>query len=409
MKRLVDQNENPDFWGIGIPVKCQPGVWQKFSIEQREIQPGKVLRTFRHGNEILHQDLSDIENTMAGEDVNVHLSYDTAYFSTAGDLAEVRNFYLQELEPCLDPCDGYEDCTTFVNSCEAHVGLNINKHLFGNFTASMNMKISFEYQCEPDAEDRHIVFFTELNSAGNPSGSFNERYHALYIGFSNKDYTRHFFHVSANDNTDRFSSPNYEICESKEWVRVDIETKEKDQTNVLMTSRENSIWIRQLGYSKSHIKKERPLLLYLGRPDIDYSSVFPYYKVRNIKHQAFPDMGSCPDPCYRLENCVTYVDSCEITPTSGTKTGVMYLPTLTFKLNIDIKCPTEMVLNQPAGKANNLVSVARFSAFNAFYLEIRRESGVNGTQQLYFNRDNKNEWLPSDYNLVSFQPDICNG
>ncbi|CAG5104817.1 Oidioi.mRNA.OKI2018_I69.chr1.g1570.t1.cds [Oikopleura dioica] len=106
---IVDQSFDPAYFGLQKSIKGQAGAWHYFSIHQREIQPGKLLRTFKHNDIIYHEDLSYTPDALYDRTIYAHLFYDR---TTSGELAGIRNFYLETIDSCVELCDNLTRCTT---------------------------------------------------------------------------------------------------------------------------------------------------------------------------------------------------------------------------------------------------------------------------------------------------------
>jgi len=212
--RNNDQADHSNYWGEWSRVGCEHKTWQRFRLYQRQIKPGKYIRTLSHGEVIISQQLFDEQDQL---DMALEVKVGGNY--PAGEFAEVRNFYFQRLATCSDPCDGKVDCTTFINGC-GFSSANTNYHA-GHFLVSKKMKISYELKCDRSlTTERYIMQLIER-------GGFH-----LY---DVKYYQSHKYLTIYHDITDDSGglAINHLNCADGEWEKMVMEIRAKEDEFVV--------------------------------------------------------------------------------------------------------------------------------------------------------------------------------
>ena len=295
--------DHSDFWGPSSQIGCEHKTWQRFRLHQQNIKPGKYIRTLSHGDIIISQVLFDEQDPpdLSGVKVQLGGTY------SAGELAEVRNFYFHKLETCSDPCDGKQDCTTFINGC----GLLSadSDYLAGQFLISKNMKISYELKCDHSLMVNHPSrYILKLMESG---GTY--LYDLKYYDH-NKALTI-YYDIPGSDG----QAIHHLNCAHGAWERMVFEMrfkKDEQGDRVAVTFTKNGILKGHRMFSDGHIRENEIFLIILKQTWTDQPS---FATIRNFIHEYLPDRDTnlgntdCTNSCQNQSHCIV-IENCTFSP-----------------------------------------------------------------------------------------------
>jgi hypothetical protein len=91
-----------------------------------------------------------------GVSMNVYVSNSQSHanFRSAGSFAEVRNFFIEGLI-CEDPCEGKNQCKSFLDSCQQQ---SRSSKQLGDFSIPTNYILSFDVNIASDAADSSVAW-----------------------------------------------------------------------------------------------------------------------------------------------------------------------------------------------------------------------------------------------------------
>jgi len=241
-------------------------------------------------------DLSGVEVLLGGE-------------YPAGEFAEVRNFYFHKLETCSDPCDGKQDCTTFINGC----GLLSadSDYQAGQFQMSKNMKISYELKCDRSLMVNHPsrYIFQLIESGGT------YLYDLKYYGHNNFPSLTIYYDIPGSD---EHGIHNLN-CADGRWEKMVFEMRLKKNEHgdeVAVSFIKNEILIRHNMYADFDIRENKTIDFILMQTWANKPS---FATIRNFIHEYLPDRNTnlgntdCTNSCPNQGHCIV-IENCTFSP-----------------------------------------------------------------------------------------------
>ncbi|CAG5102667.1 Oidioi.mRNA.OKI2018_I69.chr1.g412.t1.cds [Oikopleura dioica] len=202
-------------------VECNDQEWNTYAVEVKRVEgTSSTLKYVMSidGATVLEGSYDSIGSMTTGE-LQAFVSDD---FYLAASEYQVRSFFYQT---CSDPCDGLENCTSFVNSCAVSPVQNTQ---VGTAAAALSYKVSADIFCdhsiEPDGNWKTILHVT----GGNDYGSPGDRTFAFFQRPSDQK-----IHFVVNDPDyvhpvvgDKYHQRDYEVvCNDQEWNTYAVEVQ----------------------------------------------------------------------------------------------------------------------------------------------------------------------------------------
>jgi hypothetical protein len=151
----MNQHEATSCWHESH-LSCSDNVWTRFELEQEEILPGSVRQIVRQDGIEIYRTTYKRTFVVDAVSMNVYVSnmedFQPTYGVThgsAGSRAEVRNFFIEGLI-CEDPCQGKNQCESFLDSCQQQ---SQNSKQLGSFSIPTDYILSFDVNLASDASD----------------------------------------------------------------------------------------------------------------------------------------------------------------------------------------------------------------------------------------------------------------
>ncbi|CAG5104781.1 Oidioi.mRNA.OKI2018_I69.chr1.g1535.t1.cds [Oikopleura dioica] len=347
-------NEQQLYFALGVPeggfaqyktFDCVDQEWNTYVLEQRQdsSNPNIVVLTFSiDGNEIASYSYAT-SAVLSGTNVDVFSSRKTALVDVAWNFA-VRNFYHQYFAldvpaPCTatDPCQDEDDCQTFINSCEAFPAAS---NQLGSINTSVNFRTSIDIQCSHSMENgrwRNIFHI----SAGNEAGSPGDRFFAAWKRPNNQQL---YFALGVPEGG--FAQYQTLDCVDGEWNTYALEQRQNEvnPNMVELVFTKDDVEIASYNYESAAVLSDTNVDVFLSRKSRN-DDVAWKYPVRNFFHKSFDLVSPAPctssDPCDGVDDCQTFIDSCESFPSAGNQLGSINT-SVNFRTSIDIQCSHSM-------------------------------------------------------------------
>ncbi|CAG5104800.1 Oidioi.mRNA.OKI2018_I69.chr1.g1554.t1.cds [Oikopleura dioica] len=281
------------FFSQADDFECVPGEWNTFKLEQRQDENDPALTNIvvSIDDTIVAERVAATHRVLKGDELNVYAS--NKWNDAAVDYS-IRNFFYQTFdeinyEPCVavDPCEGKNDCTTFVDSCEMQPSY---KNQCGRVTAEINIVVSAEVKCSHDMELgdwTNILQLTSSNLQGNPGQRF-------FMLLRHKDNQQLQLSVDDPSNDKLWSGSGYFDCVPGEWQTWRYERTQNSE-NPIMTDLSVSldgVTVFSNSVRTDNVYANDDLDVYLSnRWHIAGSA----YAVRNFYYQTSPKIHTVTD------------------------------------------------------------------------------------------------------------------
>ncbi|CAG5104849.1 Oidioi.mRNA.OKI2018_I69.chr1.g1601.t1.cds [Oikopleura dioica] len=332
--------ENP-LYELNAYVSCSPG-WHTFTVQQSESSKNYMLLEILMDGVVVESQEVRKTDTYQGP-LFVEASNEFAWPAAYDHV--VRNFYHQDIT-CYDPCEGKDNCETFIDSCAINP---VRNNRLTNIVASVNHVTSVDVLCTYVESSSYMNFVQITNESmdGNPGNRFfvvNRRpdSQGITVTFNNPDASRYM------SGTTPFE------CVPGEWYTFQLEQRQDEAnpavTNMVVTI--NGDVVKEVSTATSGVINGGEFKVMASNK---WNSAAEDYSIRNFYYQTFEEVPYCFDPCDGEDgNCQTLVDSCEINPSQNNQ-----LDSITASVNFDLSFDLLCSNNMAHGEWTNILWIVR--------------------------------------------------
>jgi hypothetical protein len=229
--------------------------------------------------------------------------------------------------PCHDPCNGRENCETFIDSCAV---VPERDNTIVSTTASAGYRVSADVKCGAVPDDWAAIAHINTGSRWDVLG---DRYFGLFASPEGEGEGSLKFNgpLKSGDKEMITVWPN---CVPGEWNTYTVEQTYVDQHELELT----------LSVDGEVLATETVSIddVYTGDLNVDvagdWHDAAEGFKIKNFFHLTY-DAPTCEpeDPCADLDNCDTLVDSCSVVPKYNTQIGTVDGDAI-YSASVDVLC-----------------------------------------------------------------------
>jgi len=231
------------------------------------------------------------------------------------------------VEHCDDPCNGRENCETFIDSCAV---VPERDNTIAQTTASAGYRVSADVKCGAVPDNWAAIAHINTGSRWDVLG---DRYFALFASPEGQGEGSLKFNgpLKGGDKDMITAWPN---CVEGEWNTFTVEQTYVDEHELDLTL---SVDGEVIATEKVSVEDA-----YTGALNVDvagdWHDAAVGFKIKNFFHMTY-DAPVCEpvDPCADRDNCDTLVDSCSIVPSFNTQIGTVDGDAI-YSASVDVLC-----------------------------------------------------------------------